>query len=393
MGKYDFETVIDRRNTASLKWDVKEGELPMWVADMDFMVAPEIQKALKDRLNHPIYAYTYPDDDWYDSYIRFYQERHHLTIKKDWLVFCLGVVPTISSSVRKLTKEGDHVVVTTPVYNIFFNSIVNNNRIPLEVPLLLKDGNYYFDFEALEKAFSREDVSLFILCNPQNPVSRIWTKEELDKIGRLAKKYDVVVLSDEIHCELVRPGMEYVPFISANDINKDLCVMAISVTKTFNLAGIQTSAIVIPNDELRKKVVRQINTDEVAEPNILSCPAAVSSLNLGRGWLDELRAVIFENRKIVEDYVGSSIPSLSVMKGDATYLVWIDVSELTDDASIFCRFLREKTGLYVSSGGVYGKGGEKFFRLNVACPKKTLMDGLNRLKEGTRLFLETEKAI
>ncbi len=393
MGKYDFDTVIDRRNTASLKWDVQEGELPMWVADMDFMVAPEIQKALKERLNHPIYAYTYPTKDWYDSYIRFYRDRHHLDIEKDWLVFSLGVVPTISSSVRKLTNEGDHVVITTPVYNIFFNSIINNHRIPLEVPLILKDGDYYFDFDALEKAFAREDVSLFILCNPQNPVSRIWTKEELDKIGRLAKKYHVLVLSDEIHCELVRPGMEYVPFISANEVNREICVMAISVTKSFNLAGIQTSAIVITNPELRKKVVRQINTDEVAEPNILSCPAAVSSLNFGREWLDELRNVIFENRKIVEDYIGAHIPSLCAIKGDATYLVWIDASNLCPDASVFTSFLRKHTGLYVSAGGVYGKGGEGFFRLNVACPKKTLMDGLERLEKGTQLFLKEKKGI
>ena len=176
MGKYDFDTVIDRRNTASLKWDVQEGELPMWVADMDFMVAPEIQKALKERLNHPIYAYTYPTKDWYDSYIRFYRDRHHLDIEKDWLVFSLGVVPTISSSVRKLTNEGDHVVITTPVYNIFFNSIINNHRIPLEVPLILKDGDYYFDFDGESFCQGR----CFSFHSLQSPESSI---QDMDKRG------------------------------------------------------------------------------------------------------------------------------------------------------------------------------------------------------------------
>lgn len=388
MSKYDFETVINRRNTASLKWDVKENELPMWVADMDFPVCPDITEALRKRIEHPIYAYTYPTEEWYQAYIDFYRDRHHTDIKKDWLVFSLGVVPTISSSVRKLTKPGESVVITTPVYNIFFNSIVNNQRKPLEVPLLNENGKYFFDFDGLEKAFSREDVSLFILCNPQNPVGRIWTKEELSKIGELCRKYHVTVLSDEIHCELVRPGMEYVPFIEADEQNRDIAVMAISVTKPFNLAGIQTSAIVIPNEELRKKVVRQINTDEVAEPNILSCPAAISALSCGREWLDELREVVFDNRKTMEDYIEKYIPQLSVTKSDSTYLVWIDVKNLVSDASVFTFFLREKTGLYVCDGDVYGKGGETYFRINVACPKKTLMDGLERLKKGVKLFLE-----
>ena len=390
MKKYDFEKVIDRRNTGSLKWNVKDNELPMWVADMDFEVAPEIQEALKKRLEHPIYAYTYPEDSWYDAYINFYKDRHDLEVKKEWLLFCLGVVPTISSSVRKLTKPSDYVVITTPVYNIFFNSIINNGRKPLEIPLIKKNDDYFFDFEKLEEAFKRDDVSLFILCNPQNPVSRIWTKEELDKIGRLAYKYNVTVLSDEIHCELTRPNKEYVPFIKANDINKDICVMAISVTKSFNLAGIQTSAIVIPNEELRKKVNRQINTDEVAEPNILSCVASTAALNLGRDWLDQLRSVIFENRDLVEEYISKNIPELKVIKGDATYLVWIDTSSFCLDSTEFVKFLREKTGLFVSDGDVYGMGGEHYFRLNVACPKTTLNDGLNRLKTGVELLKKTK---
>ncbi len=393
MSKYDFDKVVDRRNTDSIKWDFEDGMLPMWVADMDFEVATEIQEALKKRISHPVYGYTYPSDKWYESYINFFKERHDLKIEKDWLLFCTGVVPTISSSVRKLTKPKEQVVITTPVYNIFFNSIINNDRIPLEVPLIKKeDDQYYFDFDNLEEAFKRDDVSLFILCNPQNPVGRIWSKEELDKVGKLAKKYNVTVLSDEIHCEITRPNKEYTPFIKANDINKDVCVMAISVTKTFNLAGIQTSAIVIPNEELRKKVNRQINTDEVAEPNIFSCVAAIAALNEGKEWLDEMREVVFRNRDIVEEFIQKEIKELKVIKGDATYLLWIDTSRLCDKSSEFVQFLKEKTGLIVSDGYVYGKTGENYFRLNVACPLKTLNDGLIRLKKGVELF-KKEKGI
>lgn len=396
MSKYNFDQVIDRRNTDSLKWDFKDDELPMWVADMDFEVSKEIQEALKNRIAHPVYGYTYQSDSWYQAYINFFKERHELTLQKDWILFCTGVVPTISSSVRKLTKPHEHVVVTTPVYNIFFNSIVNNDRIPLEVPLLVKkdentnEDKYYFDFEKLEEAFKQDDVSLFILCNPQNPVGRIWTKEELDKVGKLAYKYNVTVLSDEIHCEITRPGFDYVPFIKANDINKDICVMAISVTKSFNLAGIQTSAIVIPNEDLRKKVNRQINTDEVAEPNIFACVAAIAALNDSRDWLDEMRRVVFRNREIVEKYIQNEIDDLKVIKGDATYLVWIDTSKICKKSTDFVKFLKEQTGLIVSDGSVYGKTGESYFRLNVACPLDTLNDGLKRLKKGVELFKKSK---
>lgn len=379
MSVFDFDKIIDRYNTASSKWDVKEGELPLTVADMDFEVAKPIRDAMSARIAHPVYGYTYLDDEWYDAYISFYRDRHNFKIEKDWLVFCLGVVPTISSSVRKLTKENDHVVVMTPCYNIFFNSIVNNNRIPLEVELLYRDGRYEIDFEGLEAAFSRDDVSLFILCNPQNPIGRIYSAEELSRIGELARKHHVIVLSDEIHGEITRPRTSYVPFLLADIRNEENTVMAVSVTKCFNVAGVMTSAIVIPNPELRKKVVRQINTDEVAEPNTFSCPVSIAALNSSRDWLDSMREYVFENRKIFEDFVGKNLPKLGVIKGDATYLAFVDIQKTGLSSSEFVNGLREKTGLIVNDGSVYGKGGEHFFRINLACPRKTLSDAMDRL--------------
>lgn len=359
----------------------------MSIADMDFPVCDEIRSALSKRLEHPIYGYTEPDDDFFKAYIDFYQRRHSLLLKREWMFFSTGVVPTISSTVRKLTSIGDDVVVLSPVYNIFYNSIVNNQRNILQVPLLYINQRFEIDFDALSKALSREKTTLMILCNPGNPTSKIFTSEELEKIGRLAYENSVVVLSDEIHCELTRPGVSYTPFISVNEVNKNNCVMAIAPTKTFNLAGIQSSMVVIPNPELRRKVNRQLNTDECAEPNILSCEAAKAAFSYGEEWLDELREVLFENRKVVMDSIDEKIPSLSYCLGDATYLLFLDISQLSLSSEEFSAFLKEKTGLILNPGKVYGGIGDRFVRMNVAVPKTRLLDGLERLRSGVEMLL------
>lgn len=387
MEKYDFSSVIDRRHSDCIKWDCKENVLPRWIADRDYAVASEIVSALKDRLSHPVYGYTEPHQDFYEAYISFYKRRHQVEIKKEWLLFSQGVVPTISSSVRKLTNIGDQVVLLTPVYNIFYNSILNNQRVVKEVPLVIKDGVYTISFSLLEQALSEEKTKRRILCNPANPVSRIWTKEELVKIGELCYKHHVVVLSDEIHGEITRPNTSYVPFFSLNEVNRKNSVTAISVTKAFNLAGIHTSAIIVPDEDLRKRVNRQINTDEVAEPNVFSCVAAVAALNEGEGWLDARRKAVFDNRDYVSSFIHSEIKELDVIQGDATYLVWIDARKVTMDTKKLAAFLLEKTGLWLQDGSVYGKGGEGFLRRNVATPLSLVKDGLNRLKEGISLFL------
>ena len=385
--KYDFDQVISRRHSDSIKWNVEDNELPMWVADMDFKTAPEITKALQKRVEQGIYGYTEPDDSWYDAYISFFKDRYDFIFDKEDLVFSLGVVPTISSTVRKITNVGDNVVVLSPVYNIFYNSIVNNNRKVLEVPLIYKNYQYSIDFLALEEAFKLDNTSLLIFCNPANPISKIWSKEDMIKIGELANKYNVKVISDEIHCQLTRPGTKYIPFAMASKINKDISITCIAPTKAFNLAGIHSSAIVIFNEDLRKKVVRQINTDEVAEPNIFSCIASTAAFNEGREYLDQLREYLFSNRDYVKEYISKNIPSIHLIDGDATYLLWLDVSSVSKDSDILASFIRENTGLFLSKGSVYGKGGQGFLRMNVACPKETLIDGLNRLKKGIEQFL------
>ncbi|MCR5148742.1 MAG: pyridoxal phosphate-dependent aminotransferase [Eubacterium sp.] len=459
---YNFDEITDRSATYSLKWDIRENELPMWVADMDFKTAPEIREALKKRLQNGIFGYTDVPEEWYRAYIKWWKERHDFEIEREWMVFSTGVIPSISSCVRKLTTPAEKIVVLSPVYNIFYNSILNNGRVPLEVPLVYnredsqsgtenccdgaddcrdgadncRDGStdyYEIDFIALEKALSHPQTAMLIFCNPHNPVGKIWNRDTLIRIGELCRKHGVIVISDEIHCDLTLPGKEYIPFAAASDINKEISVTLIAPTKAFNIAGLQTSAAVIPNEFLRRKVIRALNTDEVAEPNAFAVDAAIAAFTRGGDWLDSLREYLAENRRLVErelcdaaaymteqresteaaymteqhesaeaaymtEQRGSTAAGrrlIRVIPGDATYLVWIDISGLEQDKKDrrFADFLREKTGLYISDGISYGQGGNNFVRMNVACPRSMVLDGINRFKKGVKAYLAEKKCI
>lgn len=383
---FEFDHAPNRFGSDSEKWKVKEGELPMWVADMDFYAAPCIQNALRKRLDEGVYGYASPDARWAHSYARFYFHRHGWQLKEDSLFFSTGVVPSISSSIRALTEKGDEVVVLTPTYNNFFNSIVNNGRVPLSVPLRYESGGYDIDFALLENAFSSAKAKLFLLCNPQNPISRIWQEEELRKIGFLAKKHGIIVLSDEIHGEITRPLHPYTPFLSVEPSFEEFAFAALSPTKAFNIAGIQTSALYVPNTSLRKKVERQLNTDECAEGNVFAYEAAIAAFDEGEEWLDAACAYLFANRDFAVAYLKTNCPELHIVRGDATYLLWIDIHELGVGSDSFVTYLKEKTGLILLSGSLYGQGGEGFLRMNIACPRSTLADGLKRLSEGVSLF-------
>jgi len=388
--KYDFDTVIDRRNTDSLKWNVEENVLPMWVADMDFRTAPEIISSLEQRLSHGIFGYTDIPGRWYNAYISWWKNRHGFEMKKEWLMFCTGVIPCISSSVRKLTSPGDKVIIQTPVYNIFFNSILNNGRTVFENKLKYENGKYEIDFNDLEKKLSDPKASLMILCNPHNPVGKIWSKDELERIGCLCKKYCVTVLSDEIHCDITDPGEEYIPFASVNETCRNISVTAIAPTKAFNIAGLQTACISVPNEELRKKVNRAINTDEVAEPNAFAVEAAVAAFENGGEWLDELRDYLFYNKVTVREFLTKYLPSIKLVDSSATYLLWLDCTQVCSDSKLFAQDMRDKTGLYLSAGSSYGENGKNFLRMNIACPNKTVREGLKRLKNYMEDYYERD---
>lgn len=385
--KFQFDNIIDCKNTGSMKWDVKPNELPMWVADMDFQTAPQIIECMIERAKHGVFGYTQVTDDWYAAYRGWWEKHHHFQIQKDWLVFCTGVVPAISSIVRKMTTVGENVVVMTPVYNIFFNSILNNGRNVLENKLKYDGKEYQIDFDDLEEKLSNPQTTLLILCNPHNPIGKIWDRETLERIGNLCRKHHVLVLSDEIHCDLTEPGWEYTPFASVSEKCRRNSITCVAPTKAFNLAGIQTAAIIVPEDNLRHKVSRGLNTDEVAEPNVFAAVAPIAAFNCGREWLNALREYLWENRRFAEDYIKREIKEISAVSAKATYLLWIDCRNVIGNGTEFCRFIRSYSGLYLSDGNEY-RNGEGFLRMNLACPRKQLEDGLGRLKESAAAYEE-----
>ncbi len=380
---FDFDTVINRKGTNSLKWDTAaEGELPMWVADMDFAAAPCIAEAISKRLNNGVFGYSVIPDDWYYAYMSWWRKRHEFEMRKDRLAFCTGVVPAISSAVRAFTLPAENVLVLTPVYNIFFNSIVNNGRNVLECPLEKSWGEYRINFSDLEQKLAHPQTAMMIMCNPQNPSGRVWDRETLSKIGSLCQKYGVVVVSDEIHCDLTNPGVSYTPFASASSVCRNISVTCLAPTKAFNIAGIQTAAVYAENDRLFSRINRAINTDEVAEPNCFAVDAAIAAFTQGGEWLDALRSYIYGNKTEVVSFIGKNIPSLSVSVNDSTYLLWIDVSRFGMRSDAFADSVRKNSGLYLSSGSQYRGDGSDYVRMNVACPRSVLRDGLERLLKG-----------
>lgn len=381
---YNFDKLTDRRGVGSLKWNVPDRELPMWVADMDFETAPEIAEAVRARAAHAIFGYSIITEDWYEAYMGWWKRRHGLAMEREWLIFCIGVVPAISSTVRKLTTAGENVLVQTPVYNIFFNSIRNNGRNILESPLVYDGEQYSIDFADLEDKLADPQTTLMLLCNPHNPVGKIWDRETLARIGELCQKHHVLVLSDEIHCDLTDPGCEYVPFASVSEACRNNSITCMAPTKTFNLAGLQTAAVMVPDPVIRHKLNRGLNTDEVAEPNAFAIGAAVAAFEKGENWLEELRLYLYENKQLVREFVKENLPEIRVVPSNATYLLWLDCSRVTDDAKKLCSFIRQDSGLYLTEGEAYGSCGRQFIRMNTACPRERLMDGLNRLKKSVK---------
>ena len=388
---FDFDYNPERRGTNSLKWDVKDGELPMWIADMDFETAPAVKAAIQKRASHGVYGYTAVPEEWYDAIIGWWKRRFNFTIEKEWLQFCTGIIPAISCLVKRVTNLGDNVAVLTPVYNNFFNSIENAGRHAKECPLAYKKGEYGIDFKALEEVLSHPLTTLLIFCNPHNPTGNIWTKEELAKVGALCKKHGVAVISDEIHCNFTREGHRYIPFASVNDECKDISITCISASKTFNIAGLQSAAVVVPNKSLREKVVRGLNSDEVAEPNCFAIDAVIAAFNEGEKWIDELNGYLFENRKCVEEYLKKNLPEAHAVKANSTYVVWIDCSAFCNDTDELCAFIRNKTGLILSAGSIFRGDGKTFVRLNTACNREKLNDGLHRFVKGAKEYIKWKK--
>ena len=376
--EYDFHTVIDRHSTNSLKWDLFDDDYPMWVADMDFMVAPNIQQAILKRASHPVFGYSIVPDSLFEAYINWWDRRYGLEMSRDEMLYATGVMPSISSMIRCLTDVGDEILIQSPVYHVFFYVIEDNNRKVLENELIFRDGNYEIDFDDLDEKLSK--VKMMILCNPQNPVGKIWSKEELGKIGELCKKHDVILISDEIHCDLTDPGTSYNPFMTSSDYNNT--ILCISPSKSFNVAGFQSSVVYTKNPELLEKIRTQFHVDNSDSCNVFAVSAVEAAYNESEDWLEELKEVIFENKQIVKDYLENELPVIKLVECDATYLLWLDCTALNVSSKVLSEFLRSNQGLFLSSGSDFGQIGDGFLRLNIACPPKLLKEGLLRLKAG-----------
>lgn len=380
---YNFDVIANREKVNSLKW-MHEGVLPMWVADMDFDTLDVVKEAICKRVQKGALGYTNTPEEYFVAFQKFFERHHRTTFEREWMIFSTGVVPAVSSLVRSLTSEGDKILVMTPTYNIFFNSIVNNKRVPVQTDLVFDGSDYQIDFEDFEKKVS--SCKMLILCNPQNPVGRIWTKEELSRIGELCKKHHVLVLSDEIHCDVVTPGKEYAPFLSASETCKEISVTCVSASKCFNLAGLQGALVVIPNKEIYERANRGLNRDEVAEGNAFVYDAFIAALNGGDEWLKEMNEYVYENKLFLKAFLEKNLPTLKYRFGDATYLAWVDVSEITKDGYAFCEYLKKNYKVYFSYGEEYGKNFKGFIRINLATNRATVEEGLKRLLLGVQNF-------
>ena len=380
--KYDFNTIINRKNTNSLKWDLFDTEIPMWVADMDFKVAPEISAEIIKKANENLYGYTIIPDEWYDAYINWWKY-YGLEMNKNYLKFANGVMPAIATIIRKLTKENDKILIQTPVYHVFFHVIEDNNREVIENPLIYENNEYKIDFKDLEEKLANPEVTLMMLCNPHNPVGKIWSRKDLEKIASLCAKYNVIIISDEIHCDLTDPNKKYTPFASVRNHDS---ITTISPTKSFNIAGLNTAAVYIVGDTLKEYVFNALDVEWVSRANIFAVTGAIAAYNKGRPWIDELRQYLYDNKEFVANYLKEEIPEIKLIDSDATYLLWLDCSSLDISSKEFIKFLNEKTGVLLSAGVDFSKNSDEFLRLNIACPRLLLKNGLEAIKKGVAIY-------
>ena len=384
--KYNFDEIIPRRGTNSYKWDsARDADiLPMWVADMDFRTAPPVVEALRKRVEHGIFGYVRVPDAYYAAVTNWFARRHDWQIEKEWIIYTTGVVPALSAVIKALTAPGDKVMVQTPVYNCFFSSIRNNGCGMIANPLIYRNGTYQIDFADLEQKAADPSVKVLLLCNPHNPAGRVWTKQELTRIGDICIRNNVWVVADEIHCELVFPGHTYIPFASISQEFLMHSVTCTSPSKAFNLAGLQIANIISADTDIRTKIDKAINVNEICDVNPFGVEALMAAYNDSEEWLEELKQYLFANYNYLRVYFEEYLPEFPVATLEGTYLVWADCSVLNQSSDEIVKTLLEKEKLWVNEGSLYGEAGEGFIRINIACPRQQLIEGLNRLRRALK---------
>lgn len=392
--KYDFDSIVDRRGTNSVKWDICPDPevIPMWVADMDFKAAPFILDALHRKVDQGVFGYTHPLQPYYDSVIDWFSRRRGWKIEKEWITPISGIVPALSIAVEALSKRGEGVVIQSPAYNCFFSSIRNNGRVLLENKLLYNEaeGSFSIDFEDFERKCADPNTTLYILCNPHNPSGRIWTADELRRLGEICLRHGVTIVADEIHCELEMPGFKYTPFASLSAEFQDSCVTFVSPSKSFNLAGLEIANIVCKSPEMREKIDRVINTWEHCDVNQIGVVALEAAYTQeGEEWLRQLNEYLAENYRILKETVGNAVPQVRICRLEGTYLVWMDCRALTSkgiSTQDIQKSLTETEKVWINSGKMYGD--EDFMRINIACPRALLAEGASRLAEGLKRIVD-----
>lgn len=379
MNTYSFDNIIERRGTGCVKWDeASEGVIPLWVADMDFAVAPAIQEAIRKRAEHPVFGYTFVQEDYYEAVISWFKRRHHWTIAREHILYTIGVVPAMSVAIKALTLPGEKVLILSPDYNCFFSSVKNNGCEVVESVLRFnRDANRFeVDWKDFEVKCADEKCTVFLLCNPHNPTGRVWTREELRQMSDICRRHQVRIVSDEIHCELVMPGHHFCPM----GLIDETAIILNSPSKSFNIAGLQTANIICTDAATRRRLDRVININEVCDLNPFGPVALIAAYNESENWIDELNKYLWDNYTILCDFIGKNLPQWKVMPLEGTYLVWIDVSSCCDNVEAYCDMILQKCKVWLNPGSMYGStSGEGYLRINLACPKSTLQEALKRL--------------
>ena len=383
--KFNFDKIIDRTNNFSAKWSEMNKNfgtnnlLPMWVADMDFLTAPCVMEALKDRLEQGIFGYTTRPSSYNESIVNWLDNRFSWKINQEWLMFSPAVITSISLLIQNLTQKNDKIMIQEPVYSPFHNIVESNERNLVISPLVrLDDGSYVMDYEDIEAKI--KDVKVFILCNPHNPVGRVWTREELTRLGEICLKHNVLVISDEIHSDIILKNHKHTPFASISKEFRENTITCMAPTKTFNLAGLQSSFLVISNPYYYEVMDKAFSILDIKRNNAFSLVATEAAYNYGEDWLYELIKYIEDNVDFAIDYIKNHMPQLKVKKPEGTYLLWVDFSNLNVDKKDLKNALINKGRIALSDGSSFGIGGDGYYRINLACPRSMVLDGLKRIE-------------
>jgi cystathionine beta-lyase len=382
--KYDFDELVERRNTGCVKWDEcpNPDVIPLWVADMDFKAAPAIQAAIKRRAEHGVFGYTVVGDDYYEAVISWFQRRHDWTIRREEILYTIGVVPAMSVAIKALTMPGEKVLILSPDYNCFFSSVRNNGCEVLETILRRTGDSFEVDWDDFETKCADEKTTVFLLCNPHNPCGRVWTRAELARMNDICMKYGVKVVSDEIHCELVMPGYQYQPFAAVSEACRQNSIILNSPSKSFNIAGLQAANVICSRPEWRRRLDRAININEVCDLNPFGPVALIAAYNESEDWLDALNQYLWGNYQALCDFAMQNLPKWKVCHLEGTYLPWVDITATGMTAQAYSDHLLSEAEVWVNPGTMYGPhSGEGYIRLNIACPRSRLLEALERIKK------------